>query len=422
MDNITLTKTVPVRGSYDIIVAGGGVAGVAAAVSARRHGAKRVLLVEKTVNIGGLATTGLINFFVPMCNGRGKQIIFGMAEELLRESIKYGYDTLPEVWKNGEPKEPTKTRYLTHYSPWIFSMQLTELLRKEGVELLLDTLINDVVVEDNTVRGLVLESKSGTEFYAADYVVDATGDSDIFERAGAPTVTGQNYFTYVAHEVNLNSCKRAIEHSDIRHAIDHVHGGNANLYGGEHPAERPLYAGVTKEDVTEYVVENEMELLERYKTGERKSRELVRIPFMPQFRTTRHIKADYSLTMDDTYRHFDDSVGAINDFDHADRLFEIPYRAMINSDYPNLIAAGRCVSGEGFAWDILRVIPPAIISGQAAGVACVLAKQKSSAISEIDIPELQHMLAGDNVMIHFDDSLIPEDTKNSGESVDIGHI
>ena len=64
---------------YDVIVAGGGVAGVAAAVSVRRMG-KSVLLIEKTVGLGGLATTGLIKLFVPMCNGRGLQIIKGMAE------------------------------------------------------------------------------------------------------------------------------------------------------------------------------------------------------------------------------------------------------------------------------------------------------------------------------------------------------
>ena len=86
---------------YDIIVLGGGVAGVAAALSAKREG-KNVLLIEKSLTLGGLATIGLINLFVPMCNGRGKQIIFGMAEELLRLSVQYGYDTIPDEWRGGE--------------------------------------------------------------------------------------------------------------------------------------------------------------------------------------------------------------------------------------------------------------------------------------------------------------------------------
>ena len=67
-------------GSYDLLVAGGGVAGAAAAVTAARRG-KSVLLIEKSLYFGGLATYGLINLFVPMCNGRGRQIIKGMVAE-----------------------------------------------------------------------------------------------------------------------------------------------------------------------------------------------------------------------------------------------------------------------------------------------------------------------------------------------------
>ena len=89
METIGFWEEVPQKGKYDVLVAGGGVAGVAAAVSAARQG-KKVLLVEKSVKLGGLATLGLINLFVPMCNGRGKQIIFGMAQELAELSVAYG--------------------------------------------------------------------------------------------------------------------------------------------------------------------------------------------------------------------------------------------------------------------------------------------------------------------------------------------
>ena len=81
MESILFEEKIPVRTkSYDVLVAGGGVAGIAAALTARRAG-KKVLLIEKSTILGGLATLGLVNLFVPMCNGRGKQIIYGLAEE-----------------------------------------------------------------------------------------------------------------------------------------------------------------------------------------------------------------------------------------------------------------------------------------------------------------------------------------------------
>ena len=96
--------------AYDVIVAGGGVAGVAAALAAARNGAK-VLLVEKNCALGGLATVGLVNLFVPMCNGRGMPIMRGMAEEFLRASVEYGYHTLNSAWENGASPQRTTLRY-----------------------------------------------------------------------------------------------------------------------------------------------------------------------------------------------------------------------------------------------------------------------------------------------------------------------
>ena len=157
---ISRTEKIPFYRSYDIIVAGGGVAGIAAALAAARE-SKRVLLIEKNCILGGLATIGLINLFVPMCNGRGKQIISGMAEELLKLSIRYGYDTVPPEWKNGEPSEPTGVRYMTRFSPWIFAIALTDLLVSSGVQILFDTIVTDVIMKDRICEGLLIQNKSG---------------------------------------------------------------------------------------------------------------------------------------------------------------------------------------------------------------------------------------------------------------------
>ena len=137
MSEIVFTNKLPVKKEYDVIVCGGGVAGVSAAVSAAKRG-KSCLLVEKSTILGGLATLGLINLFVPMCNGNGKQIIFGLCEKWVRKSALYGYDTIPSPWRDGEPKEPTNLRYTNWYSPYIFAMQLTEEVEQSGVDLLFD--------------------------------------------------------------------------------------------------------------------------------------------------------------------------------------------------------------------------------------------------------------------------------------------
>lgn len=406
---------------YDVIVAGGGLAGVAAAVSAKRMG-KSVLLIEKTVGLGGLATTGLVNLFVPMCNGRGVQIIKGMAEELLRLSIKYGYDTIPEPWKNGEPGQgKTNARYITNFSAPIFTMVLTEFVKGEGVDLLFDTIITEPVMKDGVCSGLIVENKTGCQFYGAKMVIDTTGDADVLYRAGVPTVQGQNFHTYMVQVVNMDTCREALEKKNMARLYTKIFGGNVNLYGTNQPKDKPTREGTTAEDITEYFIENHKECLDRMRDSDRNERTVVTLPNMPQFRTTRHIDGEYTLKAEDAYKHFDDSIAAICDFDRRDYLYEVPYRTMIKKGFPNLITAGRCAAGEGYGWDVLRVIPPAIITGQAAGIACSMAIDDKVSITDVDITKLQTELEKQNVMIHFDDALIPK-TEASDTKADIGHI
>lgn len=424
-------KEVPLCGEYEIIVAGGGVAGVAAAVTAARAG-KSVLLIEKSVKLGGLATLGLVNFFVPMCNGRGRQIIFGMAEELLRLSIADGYDSLPPEFENGKiPPEKLKEyadkgklppRYMTRFSAEIFALALTELCQKEGVALLFDTVVTHTVStadDPKILRGLVVENKSGMGYYRAKEFVDATGDGDLMAKMQLPTVTRGNYHTYYGFQVTLESCKKAVEQQNIDFATAPCYGGNASLYGGHHPQEVPLYNGTKAEEVNRYLISNQLQMLNRLRGQPRMTRDVVTLPGMPQFRTTRRIDGDYVLTEQDAFRHFADSVGAICDFDRRDYLFEIPYRTMIKTGYDNIITAGRTVAGEGYVWDVLRVIPPAIITGQAAGQAAAHALNEHCAIPAVNISDLQAALAAAQVQIHFEDADVPEQVQSIHENNDL---
>lgn len=426
MEKMTFTRTVPVKRTYDVIVCGGGVAGVAAAVSAAERGCS-TLLLEKSNLLGGLGTLGLINLFVPMCNGRGKQIIFGLAEKWLRMSAELSWDTVPREWREGEPKEPTTVRYVQRYSPAIFAYQLTEEIQKSGADILFDCMAIDPVMEGNICKGVLTESKEGASFYGCRMLIDTTGDCDVLRRGGVPTVSGENYFTFGVKMVTLDGCRKAVEEQDIRHIYSHFAGGNVNLFGDGQPMELPRWSGLSSEEVTDYIVRNHLLLLEKLRRSDRKAREIVTTPGMPQFRTTAHLRADYSLKVGDAYRHFDDSVCAINDFEHRDHLFEIPLRCLTRADYPNLITAGRSADGTGYGWDLIRVIPPAILTGQAAGEAAALSLKSARAVADVDIRCLQERLEEKNVMIHFPDEYLPEDRtvvihgKNAAE-IEGGHL
>ncbi len=403
MDTIRESREIPVKGRYDIIVAGAGLAGIAAAVAARREGAS-VLLLEKSCELGGLATLGQINYYVPMCNGRGRRIVKGMVDEFIALSTKYGYDVTPEAWRDGEPAKPTTERYCVKYSACMFSLALNELLHDEHVEISFDTIASEPVMRDGHCEGLIVENKSGRQFYEAGVVVDTTGDADILYRAGVPTVQGINYFTYSAYTIDLEHCRKAAESGRIEQAIFSMAGGNANLFGNRHPEGMPFFHGTTGEDVNRYLIQSQLKLLDNLKNGDRRIRQVISLPGMCQFRTTRRIDGDYTLLQEDCYRHFADSITAVNDFEHRDFLWEVPYRTLVKTGFDNLITAGRTAAGTDYAWDVLRVIPPAIVTGQAAGLAAAQALSTGSAIYGIDVSKLQRKLESQNVLLHFDDA------------------
>ena len=392
----------------DVFVAGAGVAGVAAALQAARRG-KKVVLAEKYATLGGMATTGHVNLFEPMCNGRGVQIIKGMADELLHTAIRYGYDDMPADWQNGEPGYgQTNKRLVCHFSACIFALTLTELLSNAGVDIMFDTVVTDVEATGGHINGVLVFNKSGYTRIHAGMFVDTTGDSDLLWKLGVPTVKRGNYHTYAGWGLNLDSCQRAVEAQDVGKVCFDMVGGNATRNGKRHPEGMPLWDGTDGEQVSAYFKTNQLELLEKIKADDRKSREIVMLPAMHQIRTTRRMEGDYTLQYGDMYRHFPDSVGAVGDCLARDGIFEIPFRSLVRKGFDNVITAGRSASAEGDAWEVVRVIPPAILTGQAAGMACAMALDAGCAIGDVPVAPLQTALAETGVMIHFDDAWIPK--------------
>lgn len=396
--------------TYDVFVAGAGVAGVAAALQAARCG-KKVLLAEKCVTLGGMATTGHVNLFEPMCNGRGTLIMKGMVEELLQLAIRYGYDDVPADWKNGEPGQgTTNKRFVCHFSACIFALAICEELSKAGVDILFDTVVADVEATEGHIHSAIIFNKSGFSRVKAAMFVDTTGDSDLLHMLGVPTVTQGGHHTYAGWGLNLDSCKKAVEAGTVEKVCFDMVGGNASWTGKRHPEGMPLWDGTDGDNVSEYFKVNQLELLDNIRHDDRHSREVVMLPAMHQIRTTRRIVGDYTLNYEeDLYKHFDSSVGAVCDPMKRDHLFEVPYGVLVRSGFDNIITAGRSASGEGLAWNVLRVIPQAILTGQAAGMAVSQAMDAGCAIADVAVEPLQKALADAGVMIHFDDALIPKE-------------
>lgn len=404
MQSITETLSVPVREGVDVIVVGGGIAGVAAAVAARRNGAS-VLLLEKQALLGGLATGGLISWYEPLCDGKGEQLMFGLPEELLRLAIRYGDDSLPAIWKeqnapvdkrlvNSQINDPIGGRYATLFSPTMFQLALDELLEREQIQIRLDILAVRPIMENSRCAGVCCESVSGREFYPAKAIVDATGDADMLYRAGAPCKEGRNYFSVVAHMGDISAKTRAIK-------LRRWDSCGSDLYGNGHPANKPTVAGTTNEEVTSFLLEGRKALLDKLRNDDRTQRDVVSLPTMPQFRTIRRLCGAATLRESDCFASHADSIALVCDFERPGDWYEVPWGCLYSEKIDNMLAAGRMVSAEDWGWEVVRVIPVCAATGEAAGTAAALMARHDAAARELCVNELQQKLIKQGVRLHY---------------------
>ena len=134
------TIATPVSDRCDVLVCGGGIAGISAALAAARMG-KKVILLERQFMLGGLATAGLITIYLPLCDGYGRQVSFGIAEELLRLSVSMGAeDRYPANWLDADSTPAQRTaddpRFEVQFNPQLFAILAEQELIKAGVEIL----------------------------------------------------------------------------------------------------------------------------------------------------------------------------------------------------------------------------------------------------------------------------------------------
>jgi len=387
----TENRTIPVEAEYDVCVVGGGVAGVAAALSAAREGAK-ICLIEKEYALGGLATLGLIVIYLPLCDGRGRQVISGVSEELLKAALKYGPGNLPDCWKEGfDPAERVSKRYQTHYEAAPLMIAMEEMLMDAGVTIMYDTRFAGVHRENGKIEGVIVENKSGRIGIAARAFVDASGDADVCFAAGEKTVS-------------LNTNRRTGWYfSNGREGVK-LRGLSDPLYPLDAPPKEGsrYYAGDKHEDVTQHAIDGRLMIMEHVRKlraeGDPDAYPLI-IPSYDGMRMTRRLSGAYTLDEKEVFTDFPDSIGLTGDWRKAGPVFAVPWRTIAGTQNANIAAAGRCISVTTEMWDITRVIPTAAMTGQAAGTGAAMCAKTGIAMGELPIAKLRDTLRANGMII-----------------------
>ena len=379
--------------SYDIAVCGGGFAGISAALAAAREG-KKVILLEKEYILGGLGTAGLVTIYLPLCDGMGHQVSFGIAEELFRLSIMYGAEArYPENWLDGIGTKTEKDkRFQVQYNPQVFAILAEQLLIKSGVDILYGSYVVDAEVKNNKIEYLSVENKSGRTAYYIRSVVDATGDADIARFAGAPTETYKPGNLLAAWYYFSDSDGYQLKTLGKAHMPKSLPDGKeAEMY-------TKTYSGLDAEELSEMTRVAHDQVLHNWLERRKYTPEAVisTLPTIPQVRMTRRIVGEYTMSYDEMHKYFDDSIGMVSDWRKRGPIFEIPFRTLYNSSVKNLIMAGRCTSVDDELWDVMRVIPCCAVTGQAAGIAAALTND----FTRLDVNILQSKLESNGVVLH----------------------
>ncbi|MBQ8741199.1 MAG: FAD-dependent oxidoreductase, partial [Clostridia bacterium] len=337
--------------------------------------------------------------YEPLCDGRGKKMVAGIGEELIKLSVKYGFDCLPESWGGEGKNQSPSYRYSTFYSPMTFSLALDEYVRESGADIRFDTLASYPVMDGNTCLGIMAETVSGKEFYPAKMVIDATGDASVCHRAGMPTMDGTNALVYVSHGFG----KEQLEAYDSEKDLLEFRKWNWVGKTGD-PDDDVLEdsSGTTSDSVNEFIRKGKKGTFNLVKANGKYDYELSSIPTMPQFRTIRHIVGDTMLDgSEDGRTDCPDSVGCFSDFRKPNTHYQLPYSTLCNKRFPNILAAGRIISAHGEGWQVTRVIPVCALTGQVAGTAAAQAIKTNTEVNDIDLDALRKTLKDNDCILEF---------------------
>ena len=445
-------KQLPAR-EFDVVVAGGGTAGVVAALAAARHGARTVLVEAKgytggTVVEGGTALHSFYNLWKAFPGVEKRQVVRGIAQEIVDRLIRAGGTTGHVEMSVGYDYDSVCTAIDTE----IYKLITLEMLGEAGVTLYLNTLLVDAIVEEGWVRGVIAESRSGREAVYAHTFVDCTGYGDLAARAGAGYVEPNDY--PVANSIGVGgvSMERYYEflaahdavtemaigpRSGVDGQIVRLNGWRARLpHGFAEEAAAIGMAMVTTTVHDDYFMfiklnfkmevsptdrdaasQAEVELRRRQAAAVELFRKYVpgcEKAFIARtspslcIRRARLIRCEYDLTREDVLegRHFADDIMAYGFHDSAPRLqivgggtYGIPYRALRVAGIGNLLATGMMITSDHDAHMSTRNTVACMGQGQAAGTAAALCVARDCATRHLPYPDLRAALEADGVYL-----------------------
>jgi 2-polyprenyl-6-methoxyphenol hydroxylase-like FAD-dependent oxidoreductase len=440
----------------DVVVVGGGPGGVASAISAARTGAKTVL-VERYGHLGGMATGGLVNIIPNLADISGKQHIYGITQEILNRLDKRGGTTYPSradwgtkdkkkvdfyhdanlgwFYLRKDTKGETRVIYTAVVDPEILKDELNTMVLESGAQLFLHSWGTQAIVENNTVKGIIFESKSGRQAILGKVIIDSTGDGDIFVSAGAEfdneldnkRRTSWLAFNWWVTNVNLKKydefkTNQPEKHKELIQELAKMTGYPGFFKGTlkNMPNTVWYHCMQPQPDRTDAM---DVEQLTRIDVIARK-RTLLTYYFMkkyvpgfensfimqtaPQLGTQggRKIIGEYTLTEKDmeTDEVFEDTIAVIanNDYGEISQKHPalcIPYRCLVPKKVNGLLVACRAFSSSDAINETFNIIPHCFCYGQAAGTAAALAVKKGIEPRKVDYKALQSNLRKQGVNI-----------------------
>ncbi|MBO5938077.1 MAG: FAD-dependent oxidoreductase [Clostridia bacterium] len=448
-----MTLSIQKQYTCDVLVVGGGPAGVTAAIAAAREGAD-VLLIEQGGFCGGMATRGLVGPFMTCYDAEGKEMIIrGLFREIVERMVERGFAIHPSEVMGG-----------TAYTSWIkighdhvtpfeaegLKLVLDEMLTEAGVRVLYHTDFLEPIVEGNIVKGGVFHSKSGIGASSAKVVIDATGDGDVAYRAGASYEMGNEELGLIQPATmffRISGVDSAVTEADIQANLHNFYRKDGVNYRSFHwrvseakengdwslkrvsiglfkmPKDDEWCVNTSRimgvdstdaESVTAAEIEGRRQadeifrFLKKYVPGCEKATIKSTASHLG-IRESRHILGEYRLRAEDLLAAKvpeDRILVAANSVDVHGRFgptsneyvpiegsyYGVPYRSLLPKEIDGLLLAGRCVSADSTAAGAIRVMPPCMAMGQAAGIAAAMAAELALSPKKIDVRELQNRL------------------------------